>query len=250
MDQQEPHIDSNDSLPLEEAPRPLPNHSEEFGNLPQPSATFRTVPNNAETFRSLPKPIERTDRHTMTVREAARMFETAGVARTERSIINWCQPNRQGVTRLDCYFDPNERRYYITHESVNRAMEEELARVVKSPESPSAGTNELPNRSEATRTTKTEQTSERDTERVRELEKEVLDLKITNRGKDFFIEQLQKEREHFATERRHYVDELITSNRKLGELETRLQLTAAKQADSERFESDANGAQGGDALTV
>src|SRR5438034_3727481 len=27
-----------------------------------------------------------------------------------RSIINWCQPNKLGVCRLDNYFDPNERR--------------------------------------------------------------------------------------------------------------------------------------------
>jgi hypothetical protein len=38
------------------------------------------------------------------VREAARLFEEAGASRTERSIINWCQPNRQGVSRLDAFF--------------------------------------------------------------------------------------------------------------------------------------------------
>jgi hypothetical protein len=38
------------------------------------------------------------------------------------------------------------------------------------------------------------------------LEKEILDLKITNRGKDYFIEQLQKEREGFAQERQTYVE--------------------------------------------
>jgi hypothetical protein len=43
----------------------------------------------------------------MTVRETARLFETAGVARSERSIVNWCQKNRQGIARLDAYYDPN-----------------------------------------------------------------------------------------------------------------------------------------------
>jgi hypothetical protein len=50
----------------------------------------------------------------------------------------------------------------------------------------------------------------------------VTDLKITNRGKDFFIEQLQKER-------RGIFDQLLTANRKAGELETkRLQLAEPK----------------------
>ena len=47
------------------------------------------------------------------------------------------------------------------------------------------------------------------------MSKENLDLKITNRGKDFFIEQLQKERTGIF-------DQLLQANRKVGELETKL----------------------------
>ena len=64
------------------------------------------------------------------------MFETAGVARTERSIINWCQPNRQGIARLDSYYDPNERKYYITPQSVETAIQEEIQRTKKTSEVP------------------------------------------------------------------------------------------------------------------
>ncbi len=67
----------------------------------------------------------------MTVREVARMFEAAGVARTERSIVNWCQPNRTGIARLDSYLDPNERRYYISPQSVKLAIAEEKAKAAK-----------------------------------------------------------------------------------------------------------------------
>jgi hypothetical protein len=42
-----------------------------------------------------------------------------------------------------------------------------------------------------------------------------MDLKITNRGKDYLIEQWQKERNGFF-------DQLLAANRKVGELETRL----------------------------
>jgi hypothetical protein len=47
-------------------------------------------------------------------------------------------------------------------------------------------------------------------------------LKITNRGKDYFIEQVEKEREGFAQEREGYVEKLMASNREVGELETKL----------------------------
>ena len=50
---------------------------------------------------------------------------------------------------------------------------------------------------------------------IRELEKEVLDLKIVNKGKDFFIEQLRKERDNI-------LGQLIQTSRKVGELETRM----------------------------
>ena len=64
--------------------------------------------------------------------------------------------------------------------------------------------------------------AEEGSDRVRELEKEVIDLKITNRGKDYFIDQLKRERESFAQERETHVDQLMTLSRKVGQLETSL----------------------------
>ena len=92
--------------------------SDSPSEVQSPTEKFRTVPNDAEEFGKVPQVAERKENHTLTVRESARIFEVAGVARTERSIINWCQPNRQGIARLDSYFDPNERKYYITPQSV------------------------------------------------------------------------------------------------------------------------------------
>ncbi|MCI0620554.1 MAG: hypothetical protein L0387_02600, partial [Acidobacteria bacterium] len=63
-----------------------------------------------------------------------------------------------------------------------------------------------------------------DPEQVKALKQEVLDLKITNRGKDYFIEQLQKEREGFGLERQRYVGQLMEFNRKVGELSAKLLL--------------------------
>ena len=58
-----------------------------------------------------------------------------------------------------------------------------------------------------------------------------MDLKITNRAKDYFIEQLKNEREGFALERKEYVEKLINSNRQIGELETSLLQLNAPRAD-------------------
>jgi hypothetical protein len=185
------------------------NGSESFRTIPKVSESFGKVRNDSARFGDVPHSSERKQNHTLTVREAARMFEAAGVARTERSITNWCWPNRQGVARLDSYFDPNERRYYITPESVELAIAEEKAKAAKIYES-SEPIGNVPKDSE-----RAKDVSESDDGRVRELERENLDLKIANRGKDYLIEQMQNERTGFF-------DQLLSASRKVGELETRL----------------------------
>ena len=67
-----------------------------------------------------------------------------------------------------------------------------------------------------------EDDSESAPEEVKSFRQEIMDLKITNRAKDMFIEQLQKEREGFAAERAGYVEKLMGFNRKVGELEAAL----------------------------
>jgi hypothetical protein len=76
---------------------------------------------------------------------------------------------------------------------------------------------------------------------VEELRKEVIDLKIANRGKDMFIEQLRKERVDFTEERNRYVERLITSNREIAELQSTLhQLSAPRDTGSGRLEVQSN----------
>jgi len=199
----------------------LPHSSEDFGKMPKASEPFRTVPNRSESFRKLPKASERKESHTLTVREVARMFENAGVARTERSIVNWCQPNAAGIARLDAYLDPNEGKYFITPQSAETAITEEQAKFAKSLPPSETFRNESPISEQAKKPRAA--SSEEDGAVVAELRKENMDLKIANRGKDYFIEQLQKERESFADERKDYMEKLMGFNRKVGELEAALQ---------------------------
>lgn len=190
----------------------IPHHSADFGNVPNVSEPFRTVQNDAEGFRSVPQIAERKDSHTLTVREVARMFETAGVARTERSIVNWCQPNRTGIARLDSYFDPNERRYYISPQSVEQAIAEEKAKAIKSKDA-SEPFGTVPPTADAADDIKPMAGGGKS--RIMELERENLDLRITNRGKDMYIEQLKNER-------RDFFDQLLSTTHKVGALETQL----------------------------
>ncbi len=207
----------------------VPQGSEGFGNVPKASETFRTLPHASALFGKVPHGVERKQNHSLTVREAARRFEMAGVARTERSIVNWCQANAQGVARLDAYYDPNERKYFITPQSVDLAIAEEQAKAAKV-NAPAEPVAEIRNDAESKPTRQETTPSADNSRRVKELEAEVLDLKITNRGKDYFIEQLKQEREAFAGERKEFVAQLMNATRKVGELETRLlQLDAPRQ---------------------
>jgi hypothetical protein len=187
------------------------------------SPAFGNLPNaNSESGGKFSRPTQRKDSHTISVRDAAKMFEAAGVARTERSIINWCWPNRQGLARLDSYFDPNDRKYFITQQSIELAIKEELSK--SQPQESTAfpnGQEKVPQPSENPQSASA-QDSTAPANEVAELEKQIFDLSITNRAKDMFIERLQDERKAFADERQTYIDQLVSNSRQLGELKIRL----------------------------
>ncbi len=109
----------------------VPNHSEVVpnesggGSEPVPNSSERTPTNASEQFRTAPScSTEHTDL-TITVREAARIFEEAGVPRTGRAITNWCNQNARGVTRLECCYNNEERKYYIAPNSISKVIQEE-----------------------------------------------------------------------------------------------------------------------------
>lgn len=208
----------NESITLPVLPDRVPQNSETSSPIPDASAEFRTVPKAAEEFGKVPQVAERKENHTLTVRETARMFENGGVARTERSIINWCQPNRQGIARLDSYFDPNERKYFITPQSVETVIQEEIQRAKKTTEVPTSESFE----SAVAPVKHPGNATSADDRMFQELEREIVDLKIANRGKDYLIGELNKERKSFF-------EQLLTANRTVGQLEAKLhQLDGSK----------------------
>jgi len=72
-----------------------------------------------------------------------------------------------------------------------------------------------------------------------------MDEKILNKGKDYFIEQLQKDRESFAHEREQLIQQMVLQGERVGRLETELrQLQAPRQrmdaddSDNKEAEND------------
>jgi hypothetical protein len=226
---QEIHKNTSTDSPSSEGAGTVPNTSEPFGTVPHRAESFRTVPNRSESFRTTRNSAERKSAHTLTVKEAARLFEAAGVTRTERSIVKWCLPNKHDVARLDAFFDSNERKWFITEQSVELAIGEEKARAarrnepVRNDSEPAGG---VPNGSEARSQKLGVDTGETAT-RAKELEKQVLDLKILNGGKDFLIDQLRKERAGL-------MDQAANYSRRIGQLETELRQLSGPRNHSER----------------
>jgi hypothetical protein len=199
-----------------------PQNAEPFGTIPNPAEELRTVPHSAEPFRDTRPEAQSRERFTLTVREVVRLFEAAGVARSERSVVNWCQRNRQGLARLEAYFDPNERRYYVTRQSVDTVIAEEQARAVRlnsAPQpQPAEPNGKVPDATEDRRTVR--QDAEPDPDRDREF----FDLKVTNRAKDLMIERLTQEREQL-------LEKVVHSSHRVGQLETRLQQLEAPHSE-------------------
>ena len=180
----------------------------------------------SEELGKVPQPRDKSEYHTITVRQAARMLEDAGVPRTERSITNWCSPNRQGISRLDCYLEPNEKRFFITRQSIDRVAEEELAKGKSVEDVPNASEDfrKVPKVSETLNggPHNLEEVSVGE-DRMKELELKLRDAEITNRAKDMHIDRQNEERNWFF-------EKLNEASRQIGVLETKLlQLEGPKQ---------------------
>jgi hypothetical protein len=95
---------------------------------------------------------------------------------------------------------------------VEAVIQEEIQRANKSNEAPASETF---GSSVAHVKHSGNSTSAADNRKFQELEREIMDLRIANRGKDYLIDQLKGERTGFF-------EKLLSANRTLGQLETKL----------------------------
>jgi len=193
---------------VEKGSEALSNVTEAVGNDAENSQKI------SETFASLPQNKERTEHHTITVRQAARIFENAGILRTERSINNWCHPSKRGSTALDCFYDREELKFFITPQSIEfligRIREINTRGQLNVPILASFAKGSETSRNESEVPRKVQKDGSEKDERIKELEHEVNDLKITNKGKDYFIEQMKSDQNTFITKFFERMDTLET----------------------------------------
>ena len=160
------------------------------------------------------------------------MFEAAGVSRTERSIVKWCLPNKHDVARLDAVFDATERKWFITQESVDRAIAEEKDRAARHNEPrPNSSEDLVPNASEPR--SKRESTDD-DIHEATELKSRQRDLEITTRVKDAVIKKLETDLQIADEERKGYIQQLIEKSYRIGSLETQLLRLSAPRNHTEQ----------------
>ena len=144
----------------------------------------------------------RMEEHTLAVREVARIFEESGLDVTERTVLNWCHPNkRDGSYRLDCYFDLVEKRYYITPQSVQAVIPKDRvgARVPKGSPLQSQLPSGASEQSESFQKEDAEPSADipkaaRDS--IRDLEQKQYLLEVESKAKDVAIKKYQDMQDH------------------------------------------------------
>jgi hypothetical protein len=165
------------------------------------------------------------------------IFSNAGVPRSPRTIDRYCKSGHLVCMKIET--ERNEK-YLITPESVTERIRElqqvaSTGHVETSPDtSRHVGTQPDMSRHDTTDDRLSDDEKSKLEERIKELERENLDLKITNRGKDYFVEELKKEREFFETVRRDMTQKLIEQSQRVGELQVKVHLLEAPQQDNEK----------------
>lgn len=189
-----------------------------------------------------------TSRHTLTIKQASRMFASLGVPRSPRSVQRFCV-----LGNIDCLLMKGEKteRYFVNEESVERyarelehmehisaiAAEEDTTRH-DAPERDTSR-NDTPRRDAAqavapTPTPSAESNPEVATlkSRVDELEKEKIQLAIDRAAKEMVINQM-------LDQQREWVDRLDNQGRQIGRLEMQVQQLAAPKSDESRHDAPA-----------
>jgi len=130
--------------------------------------------------------------------------------------MRYCAHGHLDCSKVDT--DRNEK-YLISRSSLERRIQE-LLQV--------ATTGHVESQRDTTRhgapgrdTSRSDEQSAELTEKVKQLEAENLDLKITNRAKDQLIQMVREERIGF-------IEQLTATTRRMGQLEERLQLMAPR----------------------
>jgi hypothetical protein len=181
-----------------------------------------------------------TSKYTLSVEEVSRLFSNAGVPRSPRTIDRYCKAGHLVCMKIET--ERNEK-YLITPDSVTERIKE-LQQVIPTGHveterdmSRHVGTRQDMSRHDATHDQITDDEKRKLEARIKELESENFDLKITNRAKDYFVDELKKEREYFEAVRQDMTQKMIEQSQRVGELQVKVhQLEAPRQEKEEATE--------------
>jgi hypothetical protein len=227
--------------------------NEPFSSVPNTSEAFRNVPQSSEGFGDLHNTLKRAGgvgrgkkydgaeipdhdigRDFLIMEEAYTLFDSQGERRSLRMIGEYCKTGE-----LICSYDSDDKRWHITRESVENKITKIKAlnarKVAASPPSTSESFSERPTAPQrpAERFMPNNEEAPSSSDTVRKLEAEILDLKITNKAKDYVIEQMQKERVDF-------IDRIENSGRLVGRLKAQLlQLMPGRRPQGNEADSPA-----------
>jgi hypothetical protein len=209
----------------------IQNSSEHYSNLQNTSEDFSIPLKSSKRAPGFgrgkkypgaalpPEEYQETD-FSLIMEEAYTLFESAGERRSVRMIAEYCKTGE-----LVCYYDSDDKRWHINPDSVQSKIEKIKALNARASQRISQATSEDFKPLQNQNPTPPPEASEKNHEveqTIKRLEQEVLDLRITNRGKDYFIEQLQNERNAM-------LDKVEKNSLMIGELRTKLlQLEAPK----------------------
>jgi hypothetical protein len=214
--------------------RPIPTQSDHDGHRPTMSAT-------------------RSDAHTMTTTEVAKLFEESGLPRDKRSIERYCE---QG--KLDCFKDPDEMRYYITPTSADRLIghmkelkerherattpttDATVERDVRPRPTPTSGGADVKPETEKNRESETAR--EEYERRIKALENENFLLKVGKQAAEQVVTTLgnyiKEDREHYTKLMQETNTDVAKYSRRLGQLETEIKHRQLRAPDTDATSDD------------
>lgn len=192
----------------------------------------RTV-TNSDGQRPTMSSARKTEAHTMSSVDAARLFEKHGIPRSQRSIERYCKSGD-----LDSFFDPDVRQWFITPASVERLASylREVAQKKGTTAPPTTGATEGDDGG-AQRATSAGGELSNGTEleelrrHAKELEAKNRDLEIATRVKDKFIERLEQERERIIGEQHVLIERIEVRAHQVGGLEAKLHALEAPRQE-------------------
>ena len=194
-----------------------------------------------------PVPMSRdVSRYSLSVEEVVLLLVDAGLPRSERSIQRACKRGHFEAILGDT---ENGQRYFITPESVDRRIRElkqiesQKPAVAADRDAPRHDAKDRDSSGHAASGDQSEESTESQSDeesgkRIKNLELEILNLRIDNRAKEQFINHMAEDRKELMSQVRDGWEEAVRMSAKVGKLETQLQLAAPNEPEVKLFDSE------------